>query len=65
VIAHGSTLTIYGHLNGDFVSCGEVVTAGQNIAVTGSSGRSSGPHLHFEIRGPGGVPVSPWDYQGF
>jgi murein DD-endopeptidase MepM/ murein hydrolase activator NlpD len=65
VIAHGSTLTIYGHLNGSFVGCGQVVSAQQNIAVTGTSGRSSGPHLHFEIRGPGGVPVNPWDYQSF
>jgi murein DD-endopeptidase MepM/ murein hydrolase activator NlpD len=65
VIAHGNTLSIYGHLNGAFVGCGAVVSAGQNIAVTGSSGRSSGPHLHFEIRGPGGSPVNPWDYQSF
>lgn len=65
VLAHGGTLTLYGHLNGAFVACGEVVTAGQNIAVTGSSGRSSGPHLHFEIRGGNGRPVNPWDYQGF
>jgi len=65
VIAHGGTLSIYGHLNGAFVGCGQVVSAGQNIAVTGNSGRSSGPHLHFEIRGPGGAPVNPWDYQSF
>jgi murein DD-endopeptidase MepM/ murein hydrolase activator NlpD len=65
VVAHGGTLSIYGHLNGAFVGCGQVVSAGQNIAVTGSSGRSSGPHLHFEIRGPGGSPVNPWDYQSF
>jgi hypothetical protein len=65
VIAHGSTLSLYGHLNGAFVGCGEIVTAGQNIAVTGNSGRSSGPHLHFEIRGPGGAPVNPWNYQSF
>lgn len=65
VIAHGSTLSIYGHLNGDFVECGEVVSAGQNIAVSGNSGRSSGPHLHFEIRGAAGVPVDPWSYQSF
>jgi murein DD-endopeptidase MepM/ murein hydrolase activator NlpD len=65
VIAHGGTLSIYGHLNGAFVGCGQIVTAGQNIAVTGNSGRSSGPHLHFEIRGPGGVPVNPWEYQSF
>ncbi|MEP0764872.1 MAG: M23 family metallopeptidase [Chloroflexota bacterium] len=65
VIAHGGTLSVYGHLNGAFVSCGQVVTAGQNIAVTGSSGRSSGPHLHFEIRGSGGAPANPWNYQSF
>ena len=65
VVAHGGTLSIYGHLNGAFVGCGQVVTRGQNIAVTGSSGNSSGPHLHFEIRGPGGSPVNPWDYQSF
>ncbi len=65
VLAHGGSLTLYGHLNGSFVSCGEVVEAGQNIAVTGNSGRSSGPHLHFEIRGSNGAPVNPWDYQSF
>ncbi len=65
VIAHGGTLSIYGHLNGSFVHCGETVTAGQNIAVSGNSGRSSGPHLHFEIRGAAGTPVNPWDYQSF
>jgi murein DD-endopeptidase MepM/ murein hydrolase activator NlpD len=65
VIAHGSTLSLYGHLNGSFVGCGQIVSAAQNIAVTGNSGRSSGPHLHFEIRGPGGAPVSPWEYQSF
>jgi murein DD-endopeptidase MepM/ murein hydrolase activator NlpD len=65
VIAHGGTLSVYGHLNGAFVGCGQVVEAGQNIAVTGNSGRSSGPHLHFEIRGPGGSPVNPWDYQSY
>ena len=65
VIAHGGTLSLYGHLNGAFVGCGEVVTPGQNIAVTGNSGRSSGPHLHFEIRGGNGAPVNPWNYQSF
>lgn len=65
VLAHGGTLTLYGHLNGSFVSCGEAVSAGQNIAVSGNSGNSSGPHLHFEIRGSNGRPVNPWDYQKF
>ncbi len=65
VIAHGGSLTLYGHLNGSFVRCGEVVEQGQNIAVSGNSGNSSGPHLHFEIRGPDGRPTSPWNYQKF
>lgn len=65
VIAHGSTLSLYGHLNGPLVRCGQVVSAGQGIAVTGTSGRSSGPHLHFEIRGSDGRPTNPRDYQGF
>lgn len=65
VVAHGGTLSLYGHLNGAFVGCGEVVTPGQNIAVTGSTGRSSGPHLHFEIRDGSGRPTSPWSYQSF
>jgi murein DD-endopeptidase MepM/ murein hydrolase activator NlpD len=65
VIAHGGSLSIYGHLNGAFVGCGQIVTPGQNIAVTGNSGRSSGPHLHFEVRGSNGVPVNPWNYLSF
>jgi len=65
VIAHGSTMSLYGHLNGPLVRCGQVVSAGQGIAVTGNSGNSSGPHLHFEIRGSDGRPVSPWSYQSF
>ncbi len=65
VIAHGGSLSIYGHLNGALVGCGQNVSAGQGIAVSGSSGNSSGPHLHFEIRGGSGAPVSPWNYQSF
>lgn len=65
VLAHGGSLTLYGHLNGSFVNCGESVSAGQNIAVSGNSGNSSGPHLHFEIRGSNGAPANPWDWQSF
>ncbi|MBZ0274540.1 MAG: M23 family metallopeptidase [Anaerolineae bacterium] len=50
VLAHGPFLTLYGHLSGTNVSCGQLVTVGQQIAVVGSTGNSSGPHLHFEIR---------------
>lgn len=51
VINHGNGYeTYYGHLNGINVYPGQVVTQGQHIGATGNTGRSSGPHLHFEIR---------------
>jgi murein DD-endopeptidase MepM/ murein hydrolase activator NlpD len=50
VLAHGPYTTVYGHLSAINVGCGQFVQAGQVIAAMGSSGQSSGPHLHFEIR---------------
>jgi murein DD-endopeptidase MepM/ murein hydrolase activator NlpD len=48
-VKHGDgTITLYGHVNQMFVSAGEVVTAGQQIAEVGNKGQSTGPHLHFE-----------------
>lgn len=63
VIQHANgEKTVYGHMQSYFVAVGQHVSAGQVIALVGSEGQSTGPHLHFEIK-PDGVnsidPV-PW-----
>lgn len=58
-IAHGGGITsIYGHMSEIVAQPGSFVRAGQLIGYVGSSGLSTGPHLHFEVR-HGGTPVNP------
>lgn len=52
VIAHNNgTQTSYGHASRVFVSKGDTVAASQPIGIVGSTGHSTGPHLHFEVHG--------------
>lgn len=62
MIDHGNGYrTVYGHASKLYVSAGTRVSKGQLIAAVGSTGRSTGPHLHFEIR-KNGVPQNPIKY---
>lgn len=62
VLDHGhSVSTVYGHLSAMAVVAGDHVTRGQVIGYVGESGRSTGPHLHYEVR-VHMVPVNPHKY---
>jgi len=58
-VAHGGGIvTLYGHMSGIAASPGDIVRQGQVIGYVGSSGLSTGPHVHFEVR-VNGQPVDP------
>lgn len=60
MIDHGNGYqTLYAHLSHVSVTCGRSVSQGQTIGSAGSTGNSTGAHLHFEVRYQGGF-ISPW-----
>lgn len=61
---HGGSATRYGHMTKYVVKAGQAVTAGQTIGYVGSTGNSTGPHLHFEVY-VNGSRVNPINYVAF
>jgi len=62
IIDHGNGMTtLYGHCSEIYVKDGDVVAKGQPISAVGSTGFSTGPHLHFELRA-NGEPIDPAAY---
>ena len=62
VISHGGgMMTAYAHMTRRMVSAGQTVAAGQQVGTVGSTGNSTGPHLHFEVY-VGGSTTNPMNY---
>ncbi|MCU1607706.1 MAG: Peptidase family [Modestobacter sp.] len=64
ILGASGDVTVYGHMEKILVSAGDVVTAGDTIALEGSRGQSTGPHLHFEVHrgGMNGTRVDPVEW---
>lgn len=66
VLGHGPFSTLYGHMSARYAACGGYLNVGQVVGLVGSTGNSTGPHLHFEIRfndqsqNPSGTPGIGW-----
>jgi murein DD-endopeptidase MepM/ murein hydrolase activator NlpD len=64
IVDHGNGIeTYYAHLSQFLVIPGQEVRRGEYIALSGGTGRVTGPHLHYEVR-LGGTPVNPYKYLG-
>lgn len=50
IIDHGQVSSVYCHLNKSLCKTGEVIKAGKVLGISGNTGRSTGPHLHFGVR---------------
>lgn len=59
ILGVSGDVTIYGHMEEIEVSAGDAVEAGQTIALLGSRGQSTGPHLHLEVWEPDGTKIDP------
>ena len=57
----GGIVTLYAHASKLLVNVGDIVVRGQTIALVGSTGNSTGPHIHFEVR-VNGQYVDPLNY---
>lgn len=63
IVDHGNGWqSVYAHLDQMLKGCGDPVSQGEQIATMGSTGNSSGPHLHFELRNATYGTVNPWDF---
>ncbi|MGZ3662521.1 MAG: M23 family metallopeptidase, partial [Bdellovibrionota bacterium] len=61
-VNHGYGIsTQYGHISKAYVKVGDKVKRGQKIAAVGNTGRSTGPHVHYEVR-VNGIPMDPYFY---
>ncbi len=61
-VDHGDGVaTVYGHNSQLLVGVGQTVLKGQVIAYAGNTGRSTGPHVHYEVR-KNGAAIDPWRY---